>query len=78
MLVPDDARLLNLSAVFVFRCRGDRTQDSEGERPLSVPFLTRHIQTLKKKVRRFEDQFEQEMNYKVDPGGGAVRLTAQR
>ncbi|XP_037319506.1 protein FAM13A-like [Pungitius pungitius] len=32
--------------------------------PSSISFLTRQIQTLKKKVRRFEDQFEQEMNYK--------------
>ncbi|XP_029311351.1 protein FAM13C [Cottoperca gobio] len=32
--------------------------------PPSIPFLSRQIQTLKKKVRRFEDHFEQEMNYK--------------
>uniref|UniRef100_A0A3P8USA7 Protein FAM13A-like n=1 Tax=Cynoglossus semilaevis TaxID=244447 RepID=A0A3P8USA7_CYNSE len=41
------------------------TQESEeDEFPSSIPFLTRHIQTLKKKVRRFEDHFELEMNYK--------------
>ncbi|XP_059181317.1 protein FAM13C [Centropristis striata] len=47
-------------------CRGrDRAEVSEDlECPSSIPFLTRQIQTLKKKVRRFEDQFEQEMNYK--------------
>ncbi|CAJ1081333.1 protein FAM13C-like [Xyrichtys novacula] len=46
-------------------CRGrDRSEASEDEGPSSVPFLSRHIQTLKKRVRRFEDQFEQEMNYK--------------
>ncbi|CAL8302693.1 unnamed protein product [Lota lota] len=32
--------------------------------PSSVPLLTRHIGTLKKKVRRFEERFEQEMKYK--------------
>lgn len=50
------------------RCRslGDRTEVSEDESPPSIPFLTRHIQSLKKRVRRFEDQFEQEMNYKVN------------
>lgn len=48
------------------RGHGDRTQESEeDEFPSSIPFLTRHIQTLKKKVRRFEDHFELEMNYKV-------------
>ncbi|KAM9336371.1 protein FAM13C-like [Symphorus nematophorus] len=46
-------------------CRGrDRTEGSEDECPPSIPFLSRQIQTLKKRVRRFEDQFEQEMNYK--------------
>uniref|UniRef100_A0A3P9C620 Protein FAM13C n=1 Tax=Maylandia zebra TaxID=106582 RepID=A0A3P9C620_9CICH len=60
---PDSAPSPPCSQQYIL-CRGDRTQDSEGERPSSVPFLTRHIQTLKKKVRRFEDQFEQEMNYK--------------
>uniref|UniRef100_A0A3B5AXE3 FAM13A-like domain-containing protein n=1 Tax=Stegastes partitus TaxID=144197 RepID=A0A3B5AXE3_9TELE len=48
------------------QCRGraDRTEEPEDQCPPSIPFLTRHIQTLKKKVRRFEDQFEQETNYK--------------
>ncbi|XP_069373819.1 protein FAM13A-like [Paralichthys olivaceus] len=46
------------------RGRGDRTQGLEDECPPSIPFLTRQIQMLKKKVRKFEDQFEQEMNYK--------------
>ncbi|XP_035002290.2 protein FAM13A isoform X2 [Hippoglossus stenolepis] len=46
------------------RGRGDRTEALEDDCPPSIPFLTRQIQTLKKKVRKFEDQFEQEMNYK--------------
>ncbi|XP_028264345.1 protein FAM13C-like isoform X2 [Parambassis ranga] len=46
------------------RGRGDRTDGPEDRCPPSIPFLTRHIQTLKRKVRRFEDQFEHEMNYK--------------
>ncbi|KAM3592625.1 uncharacterized protein V6R79_022430 [Siganus canaliculatus] len=46
-------------------CRGrDRSEGLEDQCPSSVPFLRRQIQALKKKVRRFEDQFEQEMNYK--------------
>ncbi|XP_068455348.1 protein FAM13C-like [Clinocottus analis] len=48
------------------QCRArDRTEVPEvPECPSSIPFLTKQIQTLKKKVHRFEDQFEQEMNYK--------------
>ncbi|XP_053269670.1 protein FAM13A [Pleuronectes platessa] len=46
------------------RGRGDRTEALEDDCPPPIPLLTRHIQTLKKKVRKFEDQFEQEMNYK--------------
>ncbi|XP_051968024.1 protein FAM13C-like [Xyrauchen texanus] len=30
----------------------------------SIPLLTKHIQTLKRKMRKFEEHFEQEMNYK--------------
>ncbi|KAM6951583.1 protein FAM13C [Aplochiton taeniatus] len=30
----------------------------------SIPLLTRHINTVKKRIRKFEERFEQEMNYK--------------
>ncbi|XP_017338103.2 protein FAM13C [Ictalurus punctatus] len=30
----------------------------------SIPLLTKHIQTLKRRIRKFEERFEQEMNYK--------------
>uniref|UniRef100_A0A8C5FJ79 FAM13A-like domain-containing protein n=1 Tax=Gadus morhua TaxID=8049 RepID=A0A8C5FJ79_GADMO len=46
-----------------FHCR-ERTEGPAVVSPSSVPLLTRHIGTLKKKVRRFEERFEQEMNYK--------------
>ncbi|XP_037546906.1 protein FAM13C [Nematolebias whitei] len=48
------------------KCRGlgDRTEQPEDECPPSIPFLTRQIQNLKKRVRRFEEQFEQDMNFK--------------
>ncbi|CAL8309972.1 unnamed protein product [Boreogadus saida] len=42
----------------------ERTEGPAVVSPSSVPLLTRHIGTLKKKVRRFEERFEQEMNYK--------------
>ncbi|KAK7123032.1 hypothetical protein R3I94_019971 [Phoxinus phoxinus] len=30
----------------------------------SIPLLTKHIQTLKRKIRKFEERFEQDMHYK--------------
>ncbi|XP_051275951.1 protein FAM13C-like isoform X2 [Dicentrarchus labrax] len=61
---PDTAPSPPCSQQYIL-CRGrDRPEGSEDECPSSIPFLSRQIQTLKKKVRRFEDQFEQEMNYK--------------
>uniref|UniRef100_A0AAY4AAE9 FAM13A-like domain-containing protein n=1 Tax=Denticeps clupeoides TaxID=299321 RepID=A0AAY4AAE9_9TELE len=42
-----------------------RSEPEEGAKDTpSVPLLSRHIQTLKRKIRRFEERFEQEMNYK--------------
>ncbi|XP_044034144.1 protein FAM13C-like [Siniperca chuatsi] len=61
---PDTAPSPPCSQQYIV-CRGrDRPEGSEDECPSSIPFLSRQIQTLKKRVRRFEDQFEQEMNYK--------------
>lgn len=57
-------------SVHLCRCRGrDPPEGSEDECPSSIPFLSRQIQSLKKKVRRFEDQFEHEMKYKVNTAG---------
>ncbi|KAI4894821.1 hypothetical protein NFI96_016838 [Prochilodus magdalenae] len=39
------------------------TADDAKDGP-SIPLLARHIQTLKRKIRKFEERFEQEMNYK--------------
>ncbi|XP_035468120.1 protein FAM13C-like [Scophthalmus maximus] len=62
---PDTAPSPPCSQQYILsRGRGDRTEGSEDQYLASIPFLTRQIQALKKKVRRFEDQFEQEMNYK--------------
>ncbi|XP_034050289.1 protein FAM13C isoform X2 [Thalassophryne amazonica] len=59
---PDIAPSPPCSQPFILsRTLSEGTDDA---RPLSVSFLSRHIQTLKRRVRRFEDHFEQEMNYK--------------
>ncbi|KAM9462164.1 protein FAM13C [Clarias gariepinus] len=39
------------------------TSDDAKDAP-SIPLLTKHIQTLKRRIRKFEERFEQEMNYK--------------
>ena len=39
------------------------TQQDEGS--VSVSLLNRHIHTLRKRIRRFEEHFEQERHYKV-------------
>lgn len=67
-----------LFPVYLSRCRGrDGPEGSEDECPSSITFLSRQIQTLKKKVRRFEDQFEQEMNYKVNTPGSGTPVQSQ-
>ncbi len=51
----------------LFRARGVvRTEvPGDAKEDTSIPLLSKHIQTLKRKIRRFEERFEQEMNYKV-------------
>ncbi|XP_013878788.1 protein FAM13C [Austrofundulus limnaeus] len=62
---PDTAPSPPCSQQYIL-CRGlgDRTEGSEDEFPPSISFLTKQIQNLKRRVRRFEDQFEQDMKYK--------------
>ncbi|XP_075996625.1 protein FAM13C, partial [Genypterus blacodes] len=62
---PDTAPSPPCSQQYMLSRGRGRTEGSDGGQvPPSVPLLTRHIQTLKRKVRKFEEQFEQEMNYK--------------
>ncbi|XP_057215375.1 protein FAM13C [Triplophysa rosa] len=44
--------------------RGLVRTEAPGGDVTSIPLLSKHIQTLKRKVRRFEERFEQDMNYK--------------
>ncbi|KAJ8365657.1 hypothetical protein SKAU_G00144880 [Synaphobranchus kaupii] len=42
-----------------------RTEPAEGAKDtLSIPLLTKHIQTVKRKIRKFEEKFEQERKYR--------------
>ncbi|XP_036396997.1 protein FAM13C [Megalops cyprinoides] len=43
----------------------ERTEPPEGAKDtLSITLLPKHIQTLKRKIRKFEEKFEQERNYR--------------
>lgn len=46
------------------------TEPDEGS--VSISMLNRHIHTLRKRMRRFEERFEQERHYKVGGGGGQI------
>ncbi|KAM9837871.1 protein FAM13C-like [Aulostomus maculatus] len=61
---PEAAPSPPCSQQYILSRGRDRTDASEDRCPSSISILSRQIQMLKKKVRRFEDQFEQEMNYK--------------
>lgn len=46
------------------RCSG-----GDGKEPQTITQLTKHIQSLKRKIRKFEEKFEQEKKYRVgNPG----------
>lgn len=48
----------------VYRARSSvHTEPDEGS--VSISMLNRHIHTLRKRIRRFEERFEQEKHYKV-------------
>jgi len=49
------------------RARGVVRTEAHGDakESTSISLLTKHIQTLKRKIRKFEERFEQDMNYKV-------------
>lgn len=46
--------------------RSVRTKPEEGAKDhVSISSLNKHIHSLRKQIRLFEEQFEQEKNYKV-------------
>ncbi|KAM4624543.1 protein FAM13C [Polymixia lowei] len=61
---PDAAPSPPCNQQYILARGRDRTEEPVEGSPPSIPLLARNVQTLKKKVRRFEERFEQEMNYK--------------
>lgn len=57
----------------VLRARSSvRTEPDEAS--VSISVLNRHIHSLRKRIRRFEERFEQERNYKVQRGAGSSQI----
>ena len=72
-------RLVAWSLRVVFLRARPRTQFPGGSADtLSISLLTKHIKALKKKIRRFEEQFEQERNYRVSANKYFNILIARR
>lgn len=42
-----------------------RCSCGDGKEPQTITQLTKHIQSLKRKIRKFEEKFEQEKKYRV-------------
>lgn len=65
--ISDLLDLCNNMLTLSFRPRGmvRLEMSNDAKDTSSIALLTKHIQTLKKKIRKFEERFEQEMNYKV-------------
>ncbi|XP_023686559.2 protein FAM13C [Paramormyrops kingsleyae] len=61
---PEAAPSPPCSQQFIMARGIDRSEPPEGAKDTpSIAFLTKHIQTLKRKIRKFEERFEQEKKY---------------
>lgn len=56
------------SYTFVFFRARSSVHTEPDEASMSISMLNRHIHSLRKRIRRFEEHFEQERNYKVQGG----------
>jgi len=45
-----------------------RCSCGDGKEPQTITQLTKHIQSLKRKIRKFEEKFEQEKKYRPSHG----------
>lgn len=51
-----------------------RCSCGDGKEPQTIAQLTKHIQSLKRKIRKFEEKFEQEKKYRVKTVGFKIRV----
>lgn len=51
-----------------------RCSCGDGKEPQTIAQLTKHIQSLKRKIRKFEEKFEQEKKYRVKTVGFKISV----
>ncbi|XP_036750957.2 protein FAM13C isoform X5 [Manis pentadactyla] len=67
-LDPESAPSPPSTQQFMMTRSSSRCGCSDGKEPQTIAQLTKHIQSLKRKIRKFEEKFEQEKNYRPSHG----------
>ncbi|GAB1295209.1 Protein FAM13C [Apodemus speciosus] len=63
-LDPESAPSPPSSQQFMMAAKPSRCGGGDGKEPQTITHLTKHIQSLKRKIRKFEEKFEQEKKYR--------------
>nr|XP_060485527.1 protein FAM13C-like [Panthera onca] len=64
-LDPESAPSPPSTQPFMMPRSSSRCGCGDGKEPQTITQLTKHIQSLKRKIRKFEEKFEQEKKYRV-------------
>ncbi|XP_022355266.1 protein FAM13C isoform X4 [Enhydra lutris kenyoni] len=64
-LDPESAPSPPSTQQFMMPRSSSRSSCGDGKEPQTITQLTKHIQSLKRKIRKFEEKFEQEKKYRV-------------
>ncbi|EDL31975.1 RIKEN cDNA 1200015N20, isoform CRA_f, partial [Mus musculus] len=67
-LDPESAPSPPSSQQFMMPRSSSRCGSGDGKEPQTITQLTKHIQSLKRKIRKFEEKFEQEKKYRPSHG----------
>lgn len=67
-LDPESAPSPPSSQQFMMPRSSSRCGGGDGKEPQTITQLTKHIQSLKRKIRKFEEKFEQEKKYRPSHG----------
>ncbi|XP_004645929.1 protein FAM13C isoform X2 [Octodon degus] len=67
-LDPESAPSPPSAQQFMMPRSSSRSSCGDGKEPQTIPQLTKHIQSLKRKIRKFEEKFEQEKKYRPSHG----------
>lgn len=74
-LLQDSFSSHSLSLLFSCRPRSSsRCSCGDGKETQTITQLTKHVQSLKRKIRKFEEKFEQEKKYRVRTLGFIAKM----